>query len=823
MPLISTSVSNFVNGVSQQADSLRFPSQCDEQINALSSVIDGLTKRPPLNHIKKLFSPLGVAFFHAINRDSSERYEVVVSGGTSPVVTVFDLGGTSYPVKNKDGGALTLSDAAYLATATPHSSLKALTVADYTLFLNRDKTVALKADLVPTSPPAALLFVKQFRAGMKVTLKLYDSPSNTSPDYEWSLEGDPKVTANADYTFTGTGTGIGSPLTYACVDQGDIVGALADLLNNGGADSVYSWFLEDSQLFIQRDDETDFRVEITCTVPESAYVFKDEVQNFNLLPKRSWVGFQIRVQGDPEESGDDYYIQYVSSTEGGTGFANGFWEESQKPGITYKLDPDTLPHALVSFGSYFVFKPLEWGDRTCGDADTNPDPSFIGQTIRNLFFWKNRLGFLSGENVIMSEASSFFNFWRTTVITLLDADPIDVGVSHTRISLLNSAVPNSERLILTSDQTQFTLQGGDLLTPKTVSVTQTTDYENLKDVEPLSLGNSVFLAFNRGQYSGLLEYCIQSDTGLYSGFDISSHVPRYIAGNVTKLVGSETEGIIIATTDDFPTGVFVYRYYTKGGQKLLSAWFKFDFGTGVTVRDVFLINTRGYFVLDRADGTFLESLDISPGLRDDDSDYTIFLDRRIPEGSLVSRTYDSVTNETALVLPYTPSEDIQVTTRETSSARGGFRLRVMSVSGDTVKVRGNYSATSLWIGEPYTMRYVMTKPTLRSSDGQGSYIINPGRFQVRRGLLSFDNTLFFKVVVTPLYRSSYTYTYENRDVNVGNIVIDQPTTQKDGTFSFPVLSKNDQVSIEIINDSPYPSNLLGVDWEALYTVRSLRQ
>lgn len=819
MPLIDVPVSNLINGVSQQADSLRFPSQCDEQINALSSVIDGLAKRPPSNHVKKLFNTgvLGTdAFFHSINRDTAERYEVVVRGGATPVVSVFDLGGNEYPVRNAGGTPLSPSDAAYLVSATPHKSLRALTVADYTLFLNRDVQVALDPALVPASAPAALLFLKTFRQGMSLSVTLTGFTKVTfkvSPEVITTV-GDPN---KGRYTFTND---FNATVGYG-LDQGEVMTYVASILS-AQVGAAFTINQADSVIYVTR--ATAFSVAVTCTSSEAFFGFKDSVQNYTLLPKKGWVGFQIQVKGDPEETGDDYYAEFKPSSAGATGFADGYWEESQKPGITYKLNPATLPHALVSFGSYFVFKPLVWGERTCGDEDTNPNPSFVGQTIRNLFFWKNRLGLLTGENVVMSEASSFFNFWRTTVITLLDADPIDVGVSHTRISLLNAAVPNSERLLLASDQTQFTLQGGDLLTPKTVSITQTTDYENLKDVEPLSLGNSVFMAFSRGQYSGLLEYFIQSDTGLYSGFDVSSHVPRYIAGEITKLIGSETEGVIVAMTDDFPTGVFVYRYYTRGGQKLMSAWFKFEFGTGTRVRDVFIIGTKVYLVIDRPDGTFLEYLDLSPGLRDDDSDYAVLLDRKygVP---LLSRTYDALSNTTTLQMPYAPSTNVEVVTMESGFFAGGFRLRVVSSTPTTVTVRGDHAntLTTLWVGEPYTMRYVMTKPTLRQSDGNGSLVINPGRFQVRRGLLSFNDTLFFKVNVTPLYRDTYTYTYENRNLNVGSTIIDQPSKQKDGTFSFPVLSKNDQVTVEIINDSPYPSNLLGVDWEALYTVRSLRQ
>ena len=50
--LIRTSVPNLISGVSQQADSFKLTTQAVEQINAVSSVVDGLIKRPS-TYLKK--------------------------------------------------------------------------------------------------------------------------------------------------------------------------------------------------------------------------------------------------------------------------------------------------------------------------------------------------------------------------------------------------------------------------------------------------------------------------------------------------------------------------------------------------------------------------------------------------------------------------------------------------------------------------------------------------------------------------------------------------------------------------------------------------
>ena len=111
--------------------------------------------------------------------------------------------------------------------------------------------------------------------------------------------------------------------------------------------------------------------------------------------------------------------------------------------ITLNYNPDTLPIEIVSNGTDFTLRAMKMADRKAGDDNSNPLSSFVGQFISNVFFFRNRLGFLSGDNVIMSESGLGgldstgqleFNFARTTVTSLLDSDPIDVSVVRSLVT-----------------------------------------------------------------------------------------------------------------------------------------------------------------------------------------------------------------------------------------------------------------------------------------------------------------------------------------------------------------------------------------------------
>ena len=118
----------------------------------------------------------------------------------------------------------------------------------------------------------------------------------------------------------------------------------------------------------------------------------------------------------------------------------------------------------------YVERAVGYGQRNAGDNGTNPFPSFVGSTINDVFFFKNRLGFLTDSNVIFSEADEYFNFFRTTTQQLLDSAPIDVGLSHTKVAVLQYAKAFQEKLMLFSDSSQFVLRGADVLSPKTVAI-----------------------------------------------------------------------------------------------------------------------------------------------------------------------------------------------------------------------------------------------------------------------------------------------------------------------------------------------------------------
>ena len=161
MPLLNTSIPNLAQGVSQQPDNLRYPGQCDEQVNAWSTVVEGLVKRP--NSRFSYDTGLGAnissdLFSHYVDRDEQNKYVITydsVNGLKARDLTVDNISDGEMDITIEDATAGT-----YVSVSTPLNELTALTIADSTFIVNKAKTVDVQPVLQEPLEKEALIFVK---------------------------------------------------------------------------------------------------------------------------------------------------------------------------------------------------------------------------------------------------------------------------------------------------------------------------------------------------------------------------------------------------------------------------------------------------------------------------------------------------------------------------------------------------------------------------------------------------------------------------------------------------------------------------------------
>ncbi len=202
-------------------------------------------------------------------------------------------------------------------------------------------------------------------------------------------------------------------------------------------------------------------------------------------------------------------------------------------------------------------------------------PSFVGQEIEDVFFYRNRLGFISGDNIIMSETGIYENFFRTTVTDLLDTDVIDVAVDTNSVANLKYAIPFNENLVVFGTHAQYIMGGDKALTPTSASLAQTTTYTINPKISPRAIGPNLYFSINRGDYTQVREYYnIPGSTG-NDATDITSHIPTYIDHHISSLVTSTKYDMVFLLAED-TNEIYVYNQTWEGEEKSQSAWHRWD-------------------------------------------------------------------------------------------------------------------------------------------------------------------------------------------------------------------------------------------------------
>lgn len=309
---------------------------------------------------------------------------------------------------------------------------------------------------------------------------------------------------------------------------------------------------------------------------QASFGWAKTVSNYTELPKK--LGFNdaiVNIDGDVASAYDGYWLNYI----------DGAWKECVAPNIDTIIDAETMPHILVrEFGATgkVVFRLKQWdgwAKRRVGDNDGNPLPSFMleNNSIKDIFFFKNRLGFITQRNVILSEVGGYGNFFRTTQTSVLDSDRIDTTVDTTKAIELEYVTYLEDSLMLFSDNAQFKLEGGEILSPKSIQVSQTSAYEINKNVRPIFMNDKVFFCAKRGDYTAVMQYHVFGDGRISEAVDITSHVDKYIPIDVHTLSGSAINNMLFLTCKSTPSTVYVYKYLDSGDERVQSAWFKWEY------------------------------------------------------------------------------------------------------------------------------------------------------------------------------------------------------------------------------------------------------
>jgi len=554
------------------------------------------------------------------------------------------------------------------------------------------------------------------------------------------------------------------------------------------------------------------------------------VNNVSQLPYQCKHDYIAKVRNSFEQE-DDYYVQFKANNNVS---GPGTWEECAKPGIDHSFNPASMPHCILrtSDSTYdedgdiianFIVGQNSWDPRIAGDEITNPRPSFApqpnsrsGRPIKNILFYRDRLVFLSDENVVMSRTGDYFNLFGKSALTVAADDPIDIAVSSTIPALLHDGLVVGAGLLVVSPNQQFLLRtDNDLLSPLTVKVSNIGGYSFNANTRPVGLGTNVGFFSDTGLYSRFYEMVDITVDSVPEVVEQSKTVGTLLPQNLTLIADSEENDLILACERN-SNEVWCYKYFNTGEKRALSSWFRWTM-LGTIIHHAIMKDSYYAALEDDEGNVHLVRADIRP-LRNattiTDANFRIHFDYY---GSVEKEdmTYNESTNATTFTIPIPifTGEELKAFSLGTEAGRIGD----ITIDGSTGSLIGDWTNEDIALGYTFNMKVIF--PTiypisksgmsgLVQSDTRGSLIIS-------RIKLSLGDSGYYEATLKALGREDRTITFESAilgEYEANRVAINEGTLR-----TMPVYDRNINFRLELTSKHPSPTTLYSMEWEGNYT------
>jgi len=429
--------------------------------------------------------------------------------------------------------------------------------------------------------------------------------------------------------------------------------------------------------------------------------FQENAATAASLPANAFHNHIWHVTNSASLDEDDYWVKFIADDETQTTVSDGHWVETIDPNVFTGIVDRTMPHELINTAANtFQIRPAAFTKRLAGDDLTNPAPSFIDNKIEKTFYHSNRLGFLSGDNVILSQAGEPFNFFHITARTQSDADPIDIACQTTRPTALKNVLPTAGGLILFAKNQQFIMlsENDGILSPLTTSTKAISNFELDTNINPVDFGSYFnFLSKTPGK-TRVFSMIFQGEDRSPKSLDISTIVDTWLPTNIDTFIAS-VQSQLLALSSQSSRDIYAFRTYNDGEKALMQSWFKWRLPG--TVQHINIDNDDFYAVTKQGNNWTISLANLTQSPED-----AIIVnnngDRVNPCMDLYkaasSVAYDATNDLSKCYLPFTDDTNLDP---------------VIVISGDTSG--GTYSESGFTITPG------------RGSDGTGSYFSVPGK------------------------------------------------------------------------------------------------
>lgn len=849
MAAVTQIIPNFLGGVSRQTDDKKRDGSFVDILNGYSDPTNGLVKRGGTRFLWNLdtvtgeimpwpaledalwFFVEGIETVTEANKPSYPQQEI---GDTFLVPAVCAickaqiylwnaLTGQSIEVVNEAPEYLTREDGTFYGSGDFHTR----TILDTVIVTNKQKITKIREF---EGTPPVVNAQGTVRINQIVGSEIYGIYLDDQP-FEYTTEN----TTSIDDILNG-------------------LKALIDASGAGYTTTVYKTSLEINK-------STTFKLVVGDSVNNTLMnSYQDDCLNIALLAKPSKPDRYVTIL-NTNAAEDDFYLRFDED--------KGDWEETLKPGLSPGLDASTMPHRLFyrldeQSNSYkWFFEQCPFEDRLVGDDESNPQPSFIGKPIKASFFYNNRMGLLSYENVNLSRDRKVFNFYAESQLAALDTDNVDLSAASTRPVDLFDVVVKQQGIILFGTRQQFFLSSPDngVLTPSNCVIKPISNYELSPQISPEDLGTTVAMVSQTPDFSKL--HLLQGN-GLEVDaivLDISKVVSGWLPTVHQMAVSPQNSFVALVPKDS--SDIYLYRFYNDGQEDKMQAWQRWNLPGAIKI--IQIIDDIVYLIVE---SNGIHSASILSLNELDNSSYRLSdksLTAAAPAIDYLSKplevVYDEENDNTRLYIKFPfivgktpaaivtlPTNGVEVQTASTykslftevytptpqaevlAADPGYYQVPEVGIDdlGTFFKVSGNWldynnnNEDTNGIAVGYAYDFEATLPTfyykLPNKNGEADYTayLNVNRLKFSVGK---TGAIRFKL------KSKGRDEWDNVQpvINTDYYPADTEVIVKEQLFTLPINQRNTNFQVKVTSDLPFPVSLISLMWEGQYSPRFYRR
>lgn len=314
----------------------------------------------------------------------------------------------------------------------------------------------------------------------------------------------------------------------------------------------------------------------------------NEISSADQVSDLHYVGKVIKVRARSAQ--EAYYLKATAKDPLATGYTEVIWVEGAG-----------VEHTITSGLFYGVAEPSEFniassaaymetliaGDvptyevSTTGDNDTSPLPYFIGKEITYLGVFQDRLLVGAGAVVRASRVGDYLNFFRTTVLSVLADDSLEMLSQGSDDDTLRHSVLYDKDLVIFGDKRQYVIGGRSPLTPTSANMPTLSSHAGAGSIPALAVGGIIFYA-KRGVGSSSVHQ-MQPGRNVESpeSFPVSSQLNTYIVGDAVEMAKHAEPSTLFIRTAARRQSLYVFHFLDFEDGRRQDAWHRWDIDPGL--------------------------------------------------------------------------------------------------------------------------------------------------------------------------------------------------------------------------------------------------